>query len=103
MNRIDVNRRRLMMSGMCVAGLAATGCVSEQEPGGTDYLQQAHDLLKANPAIDIHAHPGRTFGRDAENLSPALKVMSAGGFSVMPYSCGASPTGECTVAVKRCQ
>ncbi len=74
-----MNRRHLLMSGLSVAGLAAAGCVSTPEPRDTDFLQQAHDLLKANPAIDIHAHPGRTFGRDAENLSPALKIMSAGG------------------------
>ncbi|MEQ1783795.1 MAG: membrane dipeptidase [Hyphomonadaceae bacterium] len=74
-----MNRRHLLMSGLSVAGLAAAGCVSASEPQDTDFLQQAHDLLRANPAIDIHAHPGRTFGRDAENLSPALKIMSAGG------------------------
>ncbi|MDP3492074.1 MAG: membrane dipeptidase [Hyphomonadaceae bacterium] len=78
MNRIDVSRRRLLASGACVAGLAATGCMSAQETGDTDFLQQAHDLLKANPAIDIHAHPGRTFGRDATDLSPALKLISGG-------------------------
>ncbi|HOY79953.1 MAG TPA: membrane dipeptidase [Hyphomonadaceae bacterium] len=79
MKRIDVNRRRLMMSGVCVAGLAATGCVSPQAAEPADFLQQAHELLKTSPAIDIHAHPGRTFGRDATDLSPALKMMSAGG------------------------
>ncbi len=79
MNRVDVNRRHLLMSGACVAGLAATGCMSAKETNDTDFLQQAHDLLKANPAIDIHAHPGRTFGRDATDLSPALKLMSGGG------------------------
>ena len=79
MNRIDASRRRLMMSGVCVAGLTATGCMGAQATNDADFLQQAHDLLKANPAIDIHAHPGRTFGRDATDLSPALKMMSGGG------------------------
>ncbi|MBK8837853.1 MAG: membrane dipeptidase [Hyphomonadaceae bacterium] len=74
MNRFAVNRRRLLMSGACVAGLATTGCRSAQETNDTDFLQQAHDLLKANPAIDIHAHPGLTFGRDATDLSPALQI-----------------------------
>lgn len=74
-----MNRRHLLLSGLSVAGLAAAGCASTQAPESTDFLQQARDLLAANPAIDIHAHPGRTFGRDAENLSPALKMMSAGG------------------------
>jgi membrane dipeptidase len=64
---------------MGLAALAVAGCVSEPEADDGDFLQQARDLLAASPAIDIHAHPGRTFGRDAENLSPALKMMSSGG------------------------
>lgn len=67
------------MSGLSVAGLAATGCVSAEEAGPADFLGRAHEILQANPAIDIHAHPGRTFGRDATDLSSALKMMSAGG------------------------
>lgn len=74
-----MNRRHVLMSGLSVAGLAAAGCVSVPEVDEDDFLQQAHALLKSSPAIDIHAHPGRTFGRDAENLSPALKMMSSGG------------------------
>ncbi len=74
-----MNRRHVLMSGLRAASLAAAGCVNTPEVDDGDYLQQAHDLLAANPAIDIHAHPGRTFGRDAENLSPALKLMSGGG------------------------
>lgn len=74
-----MNRRRVLLSGMSVAGLAVAGCVATPEVDSGDYLQQARDLLAASPAIDIHAHPGRTFGRDAENLSPALKMMSSGG------------------------
>lgn len=75
-----MNRRHLLLSGLGAAAMAAAGCVSAEAPmEGKDFLQQAHDLLKASPAIDIHAHPGRTFGRDAENLAPALKMMSGGG------------------------
>lgn len=69
----------LSVAGLSFTGLAAAGCVSAPEEDSGDFLQQAHGLLKASPAIDIHAHPGRTFGRDAENLSPALKMMSSGG------------------------
>jgi len=75
-----VNRRHLLLSGLGATALAAAGCVGAEAPvSDTDFMQQARDLLKVNPAIDIHAHPGRTFGRDAENLSPALKMMSSGG------------------------
>lgn len=83
-----MNRRRVLLSGLYAAAMTA-GCVSAGAPpdgekaGSTDsdFLQQARDLLKSNPAIDIHAHPGRTFGRDAVDLAPALKIMSAGGAS----------------------
>jgi membrane dipeptidase len=82
MQGVSVNRRHLLLSGLCTAAVAAAGCAStDVAASDTDFLQQAHDLLKANPAIDIHAHPGRTFGRDATDLSPALKIMSAGGAS----------------------
>lgn len=74
-----MNRRHVLMSGLSAAGLAAAGCVNTPEVDDGDYLRQAQDLLAASPAIDIHAHPGRTFGRDATDLSPALKLMSGGG------------------------
>lgn len=74
-----MNRRHMLMSGLSLAGLAAAGCVNAAEVDDGDYLRQAHELLNASPGIDIHAHPGRTFGRDATDLSPALKMMSAGG------------------------
>ena len=75
-----MNRRRMLVSGFSAAAFATAGCVSADPPPlDTDFLRQAHDLLRATPAIDIHAHPGRTFGRDATDLSPALKIMSAGG------------------------
>jgi len=71
----------MLVSGFSAAAFATAGCVSADPPPAddTDFLRQAHDLLRATPAIDIHAHPGRTFGRDATDLSPALKIMSAGG------------------------
>nr|WP_321441284.1 membrane dipeptidase [uncultured Hyphomonas sp.] len=34
-------------------------------------------LLDKYPAIDSHAHPGRTFARDASGLAPLLKVYKA--------------------------
>ena len=35
-------------------------------------LAGARDLLARHPAVDAHAHPGRTFVDGAENLTPAL-------------------------------
>ncbi len=34
-----------------------------------DVLEQARTLMTQAPVVDAHAHPGRTFVRDAENIS----------------------------------
>ena len=44
-----------------------------------DTLAQANELLREHPAIDTHAHPGRTFGEGAENLSSTVEMFCAGG------------------------
>jgi membrane dipeptidase len=44
-----------------------------------NFLAQANRLLARVPAIDIHAHPGRTFGQGAVGLSPPVAAMVAGG------------------------
>lgn len=43
------------------------------------FLTQASRLLAQVSAIDIHAHPGRTFAQDAVGLSPPVAAMVAGG------------------------
>lgn len=43
------------------------------------YLAKAQRLLERVPAIDLHAHPGRTFGRGAVGLSAAAASIIAGG------------------------
>lgn len=50
------------------------------EPDGR-FVAQARSLLELHPAIDVHAHPGRTFVRGATGLSPALIAFSARGTS----------------------
>lgn len=44
-----------------------------------DWLDRARDLLARVPAFDIHAHPGRTFFRDAERLSLRIRLFSLKG------------------------
>ncbi len=44
-----------------------------------DELSQANKLLDIHPAIDVHAHPGRTFVKDAENLKWMLWLYAAKG------------------------
>lgn len=84
-----MRRRHLLIGG--VGALAAAGAVlaglrvwaSEEAPLGFEpnaqFVAQARALLQSHPAIDVHAHPGRTFVRGATGLSPALMAFSARG------------------------
>lgn len=84
-----MRRRYLLIGG--VGALAATGAAfvglralqPKEAPLGFEpderFLVQARALLRQNPAIDVHAHPGRTFIRGATGLSPALVAFSARG------------------------
>ena len=81
-----LTRRALIGGGLAVGAGAAYGAywlrkrpataplgfeVSEEERAA------AIALLEKYPAIDSHAHPGRTFARDASGLAPLLKVYKA--------------------------
>jgi membrane dipeptidase len=44
-----------------------------------DELQQAERFLDRHPAIDTHAHPGRTFVRGAENLTWRMRLYALRG------------------------
>jgi membrane dipeptidase len=79
----------MLFGALGAAGAVAAGCAGAAlsaedaalfgfEPDGA-YLRRARALLRANPAIDVHAHPGRTFVRDAANLAPTLAALAAGG------------------------
>jgi|CXWL01.1.fsa_nt_gi membrane dipeptidase len=84
-----MQRRYFLIGG--VGALAATGAVvaglqdlrRDEAPLGFEpdarFVEQARALLQRRPAIDVHAHPGRTFVRGATGLSPALIAFSAGG------------------------
>ncbi|MBL8537159.1 MAG: membrane dipeptidase [Hyphomonadaceae bacterium] len=82
-------RRRDWLLG--AASVVAAGCVgadftlSEQDaailgfsPVAAD-LRRAQALLRAHPTIDVHAHPGRTFVREAVDLPPSIAALAAGG------------------------
>lgn len=85
-------RRRYFLVGG-VGALAAAGAVfaglhvlrPEEAPLGFEpderFVERARALLRRNPAIDVHAHPGRTFIRGATGLSPALMAFSIRGTS----------------------
>ena len=44
---------------------------------GEEEMVRAMEFLAKNPAIDSHAHPGRTFTQDAENLPWKLRLYAA--------------------------
>ena len=79
--------RRALIGGGLVAGAgAAYGAYWLRKrpaaaPLGFDVSPEeraaAIALLDKYPAIDSHAHPGRTFARDASGLAPLLKVYKA--------------------------
>ena len=81
--------RRWLLAGGVAGGvaLAAGGARrflrDEPAPLGftpdPDYLALANALLDRVPAVDVHAHPGRTFFRDAEDLSLSVRIFSLRG------------------------
>lgn len=84
-----MKRRHLLIGGLGVAAAAALAyggfrVFRREEPTlgfepDEGFLEQARALLQSNPAIDVHAHPGRTFLRGATGLPPALAAFSARG------------------------
>lgn len=86
-----MRRRSLILggAGTLLAAGAGVGVLrafrAEAAPLGFEpneqFVEQARALLARHPAIDVHAHPGRTFVRDATGLSPALLAFSVGGAS----------------------
>ncbi|MDO6962386.1 dipeptidase [Rhizobium alvei] len=89
-----ISRRKLLTaSGILVAaGVAGTLAAptilrrfidTTDVPVGFDLteaeLQRAEEFLANHPAIDSHAHPGRTFVKGASNLTIKLKLYQAAG------------------------
>lgn len=81
-----LTRRALIGGGMMLGAGAAYGSYWLHKrpalaPLGFDVSEEerveAIGLLNKYPAIDTHAHPGRTFARDASGLAPLLKVYKA--------------------------
>lgn len=83
---MGISRRGVILGGAALVAAAGAGWlkfhkkpvpigfeVSEEE------LMAARAFLKAHPAIDSHAHPGRTFVRGATGLKGKLKLYKAMG------------------------
>jgi len=86
-----ISRRKFLIGGGAIA-LTATGAFvyplykqlfpTPPEIGfelNEDELATAMSFLAKHPAIDSHAHPGRTFTRDAENLTWKMKIYASMG------------------------
>ncbi|MBE9539053.1 MAG: membrane dipeptidase [Proteobacteria bacterium] len=80
--------RRKVLAGFAVGIAAAgTGAYFKFKPEPVeigfklteDELAAAHRFLQAYPVIDCHAHPGRSFVRDAQNLAWKMKLYSLAG------------------------
>jgi len=80
--------RRKLLAGMAVGIAAAgTGAYFKLKPQPVevgfsltaDELAAAQRFLQTYPVIDCHAHPGRTFVRDAQNLAWKMKLYSMTG------------------------
>jgi membrane dipeptidase len=80
-----ISRRQVLLGGgtaVLVAAGAGTYKMTRKKvvPIGFDLTEEemsrAQSFLAANPAFDSHAHPGRTFVRNAQNLSPKLWAYS---------------------------
>jgi membrane dipeptidase len=81
-------RRALLAGGGVIAGAAAFGVYElRKRPASAplgfelteDERARAVGFLKVHPAVDAHAHPGRTFIRGATGLSLALRYFQAQG------------------------
>ena len=105
---LRATRRRVLTAGGAALAAAAGGAywltASKSAPVGFDVsleeLARARDLLARHPAVDAHAHPGRTFVDGAENLSglvwayaklghfepKAIREMEAGGLSAAAFA-----------------
>ncbi|MBU2607386.1 MAG: membrane dipeptidase [Alphaproteobacteria bacterium] len=83
-----LTRRVMLGAGVATLAGAAYGVHTlRKRPGpaplGFEFTAEEHargvSFLKANPAVDAHAHPGQTFVRGASGLPPLLRVYSAKG------------------------
>lgn len=80
-----MNRRQVLLgAGTAFALVAGIGWVKTRKkpvPIGFDVdeaeIAKARAFLQDNPAIDIHAHPGRTFVRGAKGLKGKMRLYQA--------------------------
>ncbi len=80
-----ITRRKVLLGAAGVTAVAAGGVWFKLRKTpvpigfelGEDELASARTFLTKHPAIDVHAHPGRTFVKGAKGLSGKLKLYKA--------------------------
>ena len=86
------NRRKWILGGAAAVAAAGGGAWALWGPKPApigfaitpDELERARALLRRHPAVDAHAHPGRTFVRGAEGLRGNEKIDVVGVFQQEP-------------------
>lgn len=74
--------RRIFLSGasaVLATSASLTACSRNASENSIDFDAKARKLIASYPSFDLHAHPGRTFLRDAQDLSPGIAAFAAGG------------------------
>ncbi|MGV6801534.1 MAG: dipeptidase [bacterium] len=71
-----LNRRHFLISSGSILALSAC---DKKEKIESDFLTDALDLIEKRPSLDLHAHPGRTFIREAKNLSASVRAFTMSG------------------------
>ncbi len=84
---MGISRRKVLVSSAGLLGAAGLGLYFTLKPkpvvlGFTpdpDTLKKAKALIATVPSFDLHAHPGRTFVKNAKNLKGVIKLYAARG------------------------
>ncbi len=71
-----LSRRKFLAATAVLGSVSACGHIPVQS--GTAE-ERARRLIARRPSLDLHAHPGRTFIKGAQNLTPALEQFVASG------------------------
>lgn len=83
-----MDKRKLLLAAGAMSALIGGGLLYKKFGARTkklgiipneDFLNRAIALIEAQPMIDTHAHPGRTFIRDANNTTLPLALRLAAG------------------------
>ncbi len=84
---MGVTRRKILVGGAGVLSAIGLGLYFKMKPKpiilgfepDPDLLVKAKELIAKHPSFDLHAHPGRTFVKDASGLKGVMKLYAVRG------------------------